>query len=98
MQTPKNALKMKFYLVAFMFTLQFIICFSAFGQEIKPGKYGVYADVSMYTELTINGDSTFQYLNRGATGIPYTSEGKWKLKNGKLILYDYPENSWINGN
>jgi hypothetical protein len=63
------------------------------GQQIKLGTYGVYLDQSTYTELTIKENQTFEYIDRGFTGIGYKNSGKWKIQNGKLILYDYVENN-----
>ncbi|GIK70535.1 MAG: hypothetical protein D8M18_10530 [Bacteroidetes bacterium] len=63
------------------------------GQKTITGTYGVYLDWSTYTELTIKENQTFEYIDRGFTGIGYKNYGKWKIKNGKLILYDYTENN-----
>jgi hypothetical protein len=63
------------------------------GYELIIGTYGVYLDWSTYTELTINENHTFEYIDRGFTGIGYKNFGKWKIEKGKLILYDYKENN-----
>ena len=60
--------------------------------EIQFGTYGVYLDWSTYTELVIKENQTFEYIDRGFTGIGYKNYGKWKIQKGKLILYDYVEN------
>jgi hypothetical protein len=62
-------------------------------KEIQFGTYGVYLDQSTYTELTINESQTFEYIDRGFTGIGYKNKGRWKIQNGKLLLYDYVENN-----
>lgn len=62
-------------------------------EEIQFGTYGIYLDWSTYTELIIKENQTFQYIDRGFTGIGYKNNGKWKVKKGKLILYDYDENN-----
>ena len=63
------------------------------GQELKMGTYGVYLDWSTYTELTIKENQTFEYIDRGFTGIGYKNFGKWKIEKGNLILCDYDENN-----
>ena len=62
-------------------------------QEIQFGTYGIYADWSIYTELTIKENQTFEYIDRGFTGLGYKNNGRWKIQNGKLLLYDYGENN-----
>ena len=70
--------------------LVFLQCFSLLGQDntkkIEFGIYAVYLDQSTYTQLTINNDGTFKYLNRDFQGVGYTYEGKWKMKKDKLLL------------
>jgi len=63
------------------------------GNEFKMGTYGVYLDRSTYTELIINNNKTFEYVDRDFTGIGYKNMGKWKIVNRKLCLYEYTENN-----
>jgi hypothetical protein len=77
-----------------MFRTIFILAImgSIFGQEqknssLKPGTYGAYADYSLYTELKLFADNTFEFNHTTLNGIRVLSLiGKWKQKGDTLIL------------
>jgi hypothetical protein len=83
---------MKFIAILFCFILSFNRSTEK-NNTIQTGLYAVYLDISTYTELNVNADSTFTFLHRGLTGIGWRNQGKWKIRHGKLVLYDYEKKS-----
>ena len=60
--------------------------------DIKFGLYGSYADPSWYQELTINENGNFLFYDRVELGTSNKYEGKWKIDQNKLTLYDFENN------
>lgn len=60
--------------------------------EIKCGLYGSYADPSWYQELTINENGSFLFYDRVELGTSNKYEGKWKIEQNNLTLYDFENN------
>lgn len=83
---------MKFLAILFFFIFAFILSAQK-NNTVQTGLYAVYLDISTYTELNIKADSTFTYLYKGCTGIGLRNQGKWKISNGKLVLYDFEKKS-----
>lgn len=67
-----------------------------FGQSddvnIQFGLYGSYADHSLYQELTINENGKFLFNDRVELGTSNIYEGKWKIEQNKLTLFDFENN------
>ena len=55
---------------------------------LSPGTYGAYLDASNFTELTLNPDKSFQYLDQFELGSPVHCVGQWKVQGQKLLLTD----------
>ena len=61
-------------------------------EEPKSRIYGVYSDLSTYTELILIDDKTFVYTDRFELGSTIKYTGKWKEKGKYIILYDCENN------
>lgn len=83
------------------FTLLIILTLSTvtqvFGQithpDLRIGTYGSYMDFSTFTELTLNSDHTFKYVDQSELSARFNYEGKWEVKRNKLVLYDSENNT-----
>jgi len=63
-------------------------------EDLKIGLYAEYMDYSVFWELTINEDKTFQYTNVNWSSPSFYHSGKWKQEKNRLILYDCDNNTW----
>jgi hypothetical protein len=57
------------------------------------GTYGSYADQSTYTELKLNCDSTFEFIDCFELGSPLKYSGTWMLVRNKVILIGSSDHS-----
>lgn len=55
-------------------------------EPFKTGVYGAYMDASTYTELTINPDSSFKYIDQFELGSTIQNNGIWQIKRKRLLL------------
>lgn len=60
--------------------------------DIKSGLYGSYPDPSWYQELTIYENGNFMFYDRMELGTSNKYEGKWKIVQNRLMLYDFDNN------
>lgn len=70
---------------------------SSFAQDAENvtlcGTYGRYIDYSTYTELKLNCDSTFLFMDSFELGSTYKYSGNWMLKRNRIILTSSSEGS-----
>ena len=57
-------------------------------KTFQTGTYGSYPDISTFTEIKINPDSTFHYYDQFELSGNMKFDGVWIIKGKKLILLD----------
>jgi hypothetical protein len=86
-------------LISVFLLLTTLSSFAQDAENITPwGTYGRYIDYSTYTELKLNCDSTFEYIDRFELGSTYRFIGTWRIKNNKVILNPKEEKPALNLN
>ena len=78
--------KLKYCLLILVFSCTYNI------YTIK-GTYGSYADYSLYTELTLNDDSTYLFKDITPENKISNEQGTWTVHHNKLILKSFDNKS-----
>jgi len=85
----KKTTRMRFIVTITILLLGQLVYGQSNKSDIKFGLYGIYADPSLYQELTINESGKFLFYDRVELGTSNKYEGKWKIEQNKLTLYDF---------